>query len=126
MEIEAPEVAIKKSLEQHLIERELVDFDVLTNAIIQVENPDAIIAQLRNEITLQDETMANIATAWETYKQAITAVISARIKPLIIQVALKDIPQEVMVTRQSILELIGVLHDFERFHSEQITRNVDK
>jgi hypothetical protein len=83
------------------------------------------------EITLNEEVLAKVSDAWKNNKGAITAVISARIKPLLMQVALRDIPQEVTVTRQAILELIGVIRDFETLHTEavkrtQIEKNPDK
>jgi hypothetical protein len=123
MEIQTPNTA--KSLEQHLMERGLVDFDALTLQIMGTDNPEALIAEAKASITYDEETLGNVAGAWETYRTAITTVVATRLKTLIIQVALRDIPQEVLVTRQAILELIGVLRDFERLYSEHITRKGD-
>lgn len=111
------EIRKGKSLEEHLFERELVDFDILTLNVMNDQRPEG-----RAEITLNEEVLAKVASLWENHKDAITAVISARIKPLLIKSALTDIPQEVPVTRQSIVELIGVLRDFEVLHKENTTR----
>lgn len=119
MEIPNPNKA--KSIEQHLLERELVDFDILTVAVMNDNLP-----QGKADITLNEEVLAGVANLWESNKQYITAVIAARIKPLIIQAALRDIPQEVTVTRQAILELIGVLKDFDALYSENVARNQNK
>lgn len=109
------------SVEEHLLTRELVDFDLMTLDLINGVEPMG-----RGEITLNEDTLSKVATVWETNRQAITAVIVARIKPLLMQVALRDIPQEVTVTRQCILELIGVLEDFDVLHKESTKRNQNK
>ncbi len=121
MKTENPEERVKLSIEQHLLTRDLVDFDILTLNYINGEEPLG-----RGEITLNDGTLSKVATVWETNKEAITAVIVARIKPLLMQVALRDIPQEVTVTRQAILELVGVLQDFDVLHKESTSRNQNK
>lgn len=111
----------KKTLEEHLMSRELVDFDILTVHLMNGTEPQGVA-----ELTLNEEVLKQVATAWETYRPAIIAVISARIKQLTIQLTLRDIPQEVLVTRQSIMELIGVLSDFEKLHRESIARSQNK
>ena len=111
----------KKSIEQHLMERELVDFDIMTLMAMNGDEP-----QGASEITLNEEVLDRVADAWNNNKGAITAVISARIKPLIMQVALRDIPQEVTVTRQAIIELVGVIRDFETLHAEATKRSKNK
>lgn len=108
----------KKSIEEHLLTRELVDFDVLTLMTMDGKEP-----QGTAEITLNEEVLAKVANAWENEKEAITTVVAARIKPLIMQAALHDIPQEVTVTRQAIMELVGLLRDFEVLHKESVTRS---
>lgn len=110
-----------KSLEQHLFARELVDFEVLTRDVMYGTVPLG-----RAEITLDSDLLAKVSDAWERDGASIRAVISARIKKLLIAAALHDIPQEVVVTRQSIVELLGVLADFEALHKEQSTRNANK
>lgn len=121
MEIQNKIERAKMSVEEHLLTRELVDFDLLTLDLINGVEPMG-----RGEITLNEDTLSKVATVWETNRQAITAVIVARIKPLLMQVALRDIPQEVTVTRQCILELIGVLEDFDLLHKESTKRNQKK
>jgi len=116
-----------KTIEEHLLTRELVDFDVLTLHVMAKDDPEAIETNVgKASITMNDEVLAKVADAWTNNKDAITALISARIKPLLIQVALRDIPQEVTVTRQVILELVAVLRDFESLSQEYIKRNQNK
>lgn len=116
-----------KTIEEHLLTRELVDFDVLTLHVLAKSDPQNIEATVgKASLTMNDEVLAKIADAWGSHREAITALISARIKPLLIQVALRDIPQEVTVTRQAILELVNVLRDFESLSQEYIKRNQNK
>ena len=119
MKIDNPVERGKMSLEEHLMSRELVDFDILTAQVMNGQEGSVGVA----EINLNQEVLAKVAKAWENDKEGITAVIAARIKPLIIQAALSDIPQEVMVTRQAILELIGLLKDFSNLHQENVRRS---
>lgn len=109
------------TIEEHLFSRQLVDFDVLTVQVMNDQRPEG-----SAEITLNEEVLAKVANLWENHKDAITAVISARIKPLLIASALTDIPQEVPVSRQAILELIGILRDFEKLHRENTVREQQK
>ena len=111
----------KKPLEQYLMERDIVDFDVLTVQHINGQVPTG-----QASVTLNEEVLAKVANTWENGKDAITAVISARIKPLIIEAGLTAEPQEVMVIRQCIKELTSVLDDFEALHLENVRRSQNK
>lgn len=121
MKVPNEQERIGMTLEDHLLTRELVDFDILTAQVMSGQEPQA-----RADITLNQEVLAKVGTAWETSKDAIIAVVSARIKPLLVQVALHDIPQEVTVTRQVIKELIAVLDDFDALYQENTRRNQNK
>ncbi len=115
--METPIENKSKSIEEHLLTRELVDFDVLTAMLMADKTPDG-----KAEITLNQEVLDKVSDAWETHKDAITAVVSARVKQLLIQVAINDIPQEVTVTRQAIKENLAILDDFETLHTESVRR----
>lgn len=121
MEIINPEARKVLSIEEHLLTRELVDLDILTLDVMNENQPGG-----RADITLNQELLSQVASTWETNKLAITAVIAARIKVLLIQAALRDIPQEVTVSRQAMLELIGVLRDFESLYTENVARNQNR
>jgi hypothetical protein len=111
-----------KSLEEHLMSRELVDFSVITDMVmagVTSENAGA-------DITLDDDLLSQVGGVWENNNKALKAVIAGRIKPLIFELLFRDEPQEVMVTRQSIMNLIGVLNDFEKLHGEAIKRGENK
>lgn len=111
-----------KSLEEHLMSRELVDLTVITDMVMA----GVTSAKAGEEITLDDDLLSQVGGVWENNNKALKAVIAGRIKPLIFELLFRDEPQEVMVTRQSIMNLIGILNDFEKLHGEAILRGENK
>lgn len=111
------------TLEQHLLSRGLVNLDVLTVKVMEGANAEEVGTA---EITENEGTLEKVADCWSTHADAIRAVIAGRVRPLIVQAALKDIPQEVTVTRQAIVELMGLLDDFEKLHKELTARKANR
>ncbi len=83
--------------------------------------------QKTSDITDDDQIISDIAGAWKSYKEAITAVVQARCDVLTNKLIYSDMPYEVPVTRQALTELAGILEDFERISQEIANRaNSDK
>jgi hypothetical protein len=76
---------------------------------------------------LEDEEMlGKVAALWENYPKAIEAVIKARIEPIIMDIVMNIIPQELTVQRQAMVELSALFGDFERYSQEHIRRTQNK
>jgi len=72
-----------------------------------------------NEALLNsEEFLAEIAGIWEGHKPAIEALIKARLYPIERELVQEATPYEVMILRQSMLEVAFLYDDFERYTQE--------
>lgn len=78
------------------------------------------------EITEDEALLVDVAGAWTANKEAIRAVIQARCDKLREKLIFSDQPFEIPVTRQALMELGGILEDFENIHTEFSKREKDK
>jgi len=68
------------------------------------------------------ELLAKAGAAWVDNKEAIQLVVRSKISKLREELELRAIPQEVPVLRQAIVELVGLLDDFQRYAEEHKRR----
>lgn len=108
-------------LEKHLLTRKLVDPAALTKLII-----DGGELKVGGEVLDNSETLERVAGMYETNRAALEAVVAARLMPIIVQLIFKCDPVEVTVLRQSMLELTGLLTDFDKYHKEKMRRGKSK
>jgi len=66
------------------------------------------------KITEDTVLLGKVAGAWKTNKEEITAVIQARMNRIREDLILNCIPQETVVLRQVLVELAGIIDDFEK------------
>src|SRR4051812_10146397 len=86
-------------LEHYLLDREL-------------QEPDR---DIDREILETPDLLAKAATAWSHGKEGIRLVVRSRLMKIRQELLFKAVPQEVMVLRQSLVELAALLDDFERY-----------
>ena len=98
------------------------------NLATYLNNRGVIILERKNplEITENEQLLAEVAGAWESNQQAIRAVVQARCDVLREKILISDIPYEVPVSRQALIELAGILQDFENMHTEYSKRKEDE
>jgi hypothetical protein len=77
---------------------------------------------MKEKILENEELVASIAGTWRTNKDAITAVVLARIMQNKQELVERAIPEEVLILRQIFMELEAVLKDFEDYALEQERR----
>ncbi len=70
------------------------------------------------EITNDEELLSDVAGIWKTTREAVTAVIQARCDIIVNQLIYKALPYETVVLRQALIELGGILEDFENIFQE--------
>ena len=80
----------------------------------------------REAILANEQLTASIAGVWRENKQAIEAVILARIAHNQKYLMDEAIPEEVVIYRQLFLELGAVLSDFESYTAEQDRRDKER
>lgn len=78
------------------------------------------------EISEDADLLTRVAGAWTSDKEAIQAVVRARIDVLREKIICTALPQEVVVIRDSMIELAGILEDFEKIHAEFTEREKNK
>lgn len=78
------------------------------------------------EISKDNDLLSSVAGAWTSNKEAITAVIQARCDILREKLIFSDQPFETPVTRQALVELGGILEDFEKLQAEFDNREKGK
>lgn len=78
------------------------------------------------EITETEEMLTDVAGVWISGKEAIRLVIQARCDKLREKLICTDMPFETPITRQVLVELGGILEDFENIHAEFINRDKAK
>lgn len=95
-------------LEQYLFARGLVDPKLDPNKAI-LEN---------------DELLGKIANAWNNkdFQDAMLAVIRVRLDAIREELLFKAIPQEVLVLRQSLIDVASIIPDFEKYAEEHKRR----
>ena len=106
-----------KLLEQYLFNRGLFNPAKIGQNII--EGQESVIG---GEILSNDDLLEKVSNSWTSGKEAIIAVVKARILSNITELILKAFPQETIVLRQVILELSQILNDFEKYSSEHLRR----
>ena len=106
-----------KLLEQYLFNRGLFNPAQIGQNIIEGQE-----GAIGGEILSNDDLWEKVSNSWTSNKEAITAVIKARILSNIAELVLKSFPQETIVLRQVILELSQILNDFEKYSSEHLRR----
>ncbi len=74
------------------------------------------------EITKDEQMLTDVAGVWKASKDEITKVIQARCDKLEIKLIETDMPFETPVTRQVLVELGGILEDFENISAESERR----
>lgn len=70
------------------------------------------------EITNSEELLAEVAGIWRTSKEALKAVIQARCDIITNKLIFESLPYETVILRQALLELSGILEDFENIFQE--------
>ena len=105
-----------KLLEQYLFNRGLFTPAQIGQSITEGQET------VGGEILSNDDLLAKVSNLWTSNKEAVTAVIKARILTNITELVLKAFPQETIVLRQVILELSQILNDFEKYSSEHLRR----
>ena len=106
-----------KLLEQYLFSRGLfVPAQIGQNIL---DGQEGVVG---GEILNNDDLLEKVSNSWTSNKEAITAVIKARILSNITELILKSFPQETIVLRQVILELSQILNDFEKYSNEHLRR----
>ncbi len=78
------------------------------------------------EITENEEMLANVAGCWSANADEIRCVVQARCDKLREKLIATDMPYETPVTRNALLEIAGILEDFERIETEFKARDKDK
>lgn len=78
------------------------------------------------EITENEEMLVDVAGVWTASKEAIRLVVQARCDILRNKLIFTDEPYEIMITRQALVELAGILEDFENIHTEFTKRDTEK
>jgi len=72
---------------------------------------------------MESEQLINEAgELWEGKKNLITMVLQARINAIAKQILEKAQPEEVLVLRQSLVELGAIVTDFEKYKGESLRR----
>ena len=106
-----------KLLEQYLFNRGLFEPAKIGQNII--EGQQEVVG---GEILSNDDLLSKVSNLWTSNKEAIIAVVKARILTNITELMFKAFPQETIVLRQVILELSQILNDFEKYSSEHLRR----
>jgi hypothetical protein len=70
----------------------------------------------------EDETLNRLATVWNTYKDDITLLINRKINQMKEELLMKARPEEVIVIRQSMVDMASLLDDFEKISQEMEKR----
>lgn len=78
------------------------------------------------EITEDAEMLANVAGVWKGSQNEIRLVIQARCDKLREKLIATDLPYETIVSRQCLVELGGILEDFENIFNEFSKREEGK
>jgi len=79
------------------------------------------------DTVLNNEELLNGAVnAWNNYERAITAVVQSRVNSIAMELLTKASPEEVVVMRQSLVELGAILKDFQVYVAEANRRNSKK
>ena len=108
-------------LTKYLLERGLFQpTDVVKLVLGQKEVP------IGDEILNNDDLLERVAGMYQSNEKALEAVIRARILPNIIELLLRARPEETIVLRQVILELVEVLNDFKKYSDEHTRRKESK
>src|SRR3990167_3453434 len=105
-----------KLLEQYLFNRGLFIPAQIGQNIIEGQET------VGGEILSNDDLLSKVSNLWTSHKEAVIAVIKARILTNITELVLKAFPQETIVLRQVILELSQILNDFEKYSNEHLRR----
>ena len=106
-----------KLLEQYLFNRGLFEPAKIGQNII--EGQQEVVG---GEILSNDDLLSKVSNLWTSNKEAIIAVVKARILTNITELMFKAFPQETIVLRQVILELSQILNDFEKYSNEHLRR----
>ena len=106
-----------KLLEQYLFNRGLFEPAKIGQNIIEGQQE-----AVGGEILSNDDLLSKVSNLWTSHKEAVIAVIKARILTNITELVLKAFPQETIVLRQVILELSQILNDFEKYSNEHLRR----
>jgi len=76
------------------------------------------------DLVLTEEGLTKeVSDIWLGHKNAVVAVIQARVNALARTLLTKALPEEVLVLRQSMVELGAIIGDFERYHAEAQRRD---
>lgn len=70
------------------------------------------------EITDSEDLLSDVAGVWKTSREAVTAVIQARCDIITNKLVFNSLPYDTVILRQSLLELTGILEDFENMSHE--------
>ncbi len=105
-------------LEKYLLERGLFQPADVVKAIVSGRKDMPV----GEEILNNDDLLARCAGIYQNNREALEAVIRARILPNVMELVLKAYPQETIVIRQSILEVSAILDDFKRYNDEYMRR----
>jgi hypothetical protein len=110
-------------LEKYLYSRGLLDPKLATKIILG--GKEIIVGE---EILNDTDLLEKAAGIWEANKQVIEAILRARIMPIVVELVMKCDPREVTVLRQCLLELTGIVDDFEKYSQEYTRRKsaIDK
>jgi hypothetical protein len=78
------------------------------------------------EITEDEGMLHDVAGVWKEGKDEIRLVVQARCDQIREKLIFSCQPYEVAILRQALVELAGILHDFEKINAEFGKREKDK
>ncbi len=102
-----------------------MDNNLLSNYLIKRGlNLDPVSVQAKADPVMDDpEMLKGVVEMWGTHQTAITAVLQARINAIAYEILTTCTPEEVIVSRQSLVELGAIITDFISYSSEQEKRD---
>jgi len=95
------------TLSDYLLKRELV---------LKPSHVDA------DDILDEDTLLTSVSDVWISHREIITKVIQQRVNAIAKHLVNEAIPEEVIVLRQSLVELSAILDDFQRYADEKERR----
>lgn len=109
-------------LENYLYSRGLVKPAEVVQALMEGKKDVPVGA----DILADDELLAQVAGLYMDKRKALEAVIAARLLPMVMELSVKAFPQETIVIRQSMVDIISLLDDFARYTAEYQRRTKEK
>jgi len=77
-----------------------------------------------DQILESDDLLREASELWESRQNILTIIIQARVNAIAKNILEKAIPEEVLVLRQSLVELGAILTDLSKYSSEYKRRSI--